>query len=130
MLDSLRQEVEKIGTAYAESFNRQDAAGIAALYVDGGVHIDPAGPRTDIEELCRGAFEAGLNYLEVSVDDVWPVGAETAVAIGQFWTTGKDQSGAVIEISGYSTATYVRADGRWKIRMLATIPRPRARRGG
>ena len=43
---NLKQEVEKIGSAYAESFNKQDGAGIAALYATGGVHVNPAGPRT------------------------------------------------------------------------------------
>lgn len=124
MHDNLRQEVEEIGSAYAESFNRQDAAGIAALYAHGGVHINPAGPRTDIEEFYRGLFKAGLNYQDSSVDGVWPLGAETAVAIGQFRTTGKDQSAALIEIRGFSTATYVREGGKWKIRMLSAIPKP------
>jgi ketosteroid isomerase-like protein len=124
MQDNVRQEVERIGSAYAESFNRQDASGIAALYTDGGVHINPAGPRTDIEEFYRGLFKAGLNYQESSVAEVWLVGAETAIAIGQFRTTGKDPRGAVIEILGFSTATYVREGGKWKIRMLSAIPKP------
>ena len=38
----LKQEVEKIGSAYAESFNRQDGAGIAALFASGGLHVNPA----------------------------------------------------------------------------------------
>jgi ketosteroid isomerase-like protein len=124
MQDNVRQEVERIGSAYAESFNRQDASGIAALYTDGGVHINPAGPRTDIEEFYRGLFKAGWNYQESSVEEVWFVGAETTIAIGQFRTTGKDPRGAVIEILGFSTATYVREGGKWKIRMLSAIPKP------
>ncbi len=32
----LKQEVEKIGAAYAESFNKHDGAGIAALFATGG----------------------------------------------------------------------------------------------
>ncbi|WP_157450328.1 hypothetical protein [Bradyrhizobium sp. ARR65] len=32
----LKQEVEKIGSAVAENFNKQDGAGIAALYAAGG----------------------------------------------------------------------------------------------
>jgi hypothetical protein len=43
MID-IKLELEKIGSACVESFNRQDAAGIAALYADGGMHINPAGP--------------------------------------------------------------------------------------
>jgi uncharacterized protein (TIGR02246 family) len=124
MHENLRQEVEKIGSAYAESFNRQDAAGIAALYADDGVHINPAGPRTDIEQFYRDLFKAGFSYQESNVDGVWPLGAETAVAIGQYRTTGKDQSGAPIEAWGISTATYMRERGKWKIRMLSAIPKP------
>ena len=127
MSDSLRQELEKIGSAYAECFNRQDAAGIAALYVAGGIHINPAGPRIDIEEFYRGLFKAGLNYQEATVDDVWPVGSETAVAIGQFRTTGKDLNGASIEVRGYSTATYLRIGDKWKIQMLSAIPKAQAK---
>ena len=36
---NLKQAVQKIGTAYAENFNRQDAAGIAALYAKEGVLV-------------------------------------------------------------------------------------------
>jgi len=42
-----KQEAEKIASAYVESFNKQDGAGIAALYASGGMHVNPAGPRTD-----------------------------------------------------------------------------------
>ncbi|MBR0801869.1 nuclear transport factor 2 family protein [Bradyrhizobium jicamae] len=42
-MNDIKQEVEKIGSAYAESFNRQDATGIAALYADDGMHINPEG---------------------------------------------------------------------------------------
>ncbi len=127
MRDSLRQELEQIGTAYSASFNRQDAAAIAALFADGGVHINSAGPRTDIEEFYLGLFRVGLNFQESSVDEVWPLGAETAIAIGQFRTTGTDQGGAPIEVRGFSTATYVRERGTWKIRMLSAIPKSPAK---
>lgn len=123
MTDSLRQEVERIGAAYAESFNKQDAAAIAALYAEGGIHINPAGPRTDIGEFYSGLFRAGLDHQESSVDEVWPLGEDTAIAIGQFRTTGKHAGGATIEVHGYSTATYVRTGGTWKIRMLSAIPK-------
>jgi hypothetical protein len=49
--NGLKQELDKVGAAYAESFNRQDGAGIAALYASGGIHVNPAGPRTDIAQL-------------------------------------------------------------------------------
>ena len=41
---NLKQEVEKIGAAYAENFNKQNGAGIAALYATGGTMMNAAGP--------------------------------------------------------------------------------------
>ena len=45
---SLKQEVEKIGSAYAENFNKQNAAGIAALYATDGTMLNAAGPHTNL----------------------------------------------------------------------------------
>ena len=72
-MSDIKQEVEKISSANSESFNRQDAAGIAALYADDGMHINPAGPRTDIEQFYQGVFKAGFDHQEVSVDEAWPL---------------------------------------------------------
>jgi ketosteroid isomerase-like protein len=120
----LKQQVEQIGSAYAESFNKQDAAGIAALYANGGVLVNAAGPQADIEKYYQGAFKAGLNHEEITVDQVWPLGTDTALAMGQYRLTGKNQSGAPIESAGIWTATDVREGGKWKIRMLSAIPKP------
>src|SRR6266478_5254029 len=60
---NLKQEVEKVASAYAQSFNRQDGAGIAALYASGGMYVNPAGPRTDIAQFSEEAFKAGFNHL-------------------------------------------------------------------
>ncbi len=120
----LKQEIEKIGSTYAASFNKQDAAGIAALFAPGGVHVNPAGARSDIAQLYEGTFKAGFNHEEITVDQVWPLGPDTALAMGQYKITGKNQSGAPIEIGGLWTATDVRDGGTWKIRMLSAIPKP------
>lgn len=66
--EDLKRELETIGTAYAESFNKQDGAGIAALYAKGGMHINPAGPRTDMEQFYQGIFRAGFMHQEASLD--------------------------------------------------------------
>jgi ketosteroid isomerase-like protein len=121
---NLKQEVEKIGSAYAESFNKQDGAGIAALFVNGGMHVNPAGPRTDIAELYQGSFKAGFNHEEITVDQAWPLGTDAALAMGEYRITGKNQNAAPIEIGGIWTATYVREGGKLKIRMLSAIPKP------
>ena len=121
--DDLKQEVEKVGAAYAEAFNRQDADGIAALFATGGMHINPAGPRTDIAEYYKTAFKAGLNHEEITVDQVWPLGTDMALAMGEFRITGKNQSGAPIENAGRWTAVDVHEGGKLKIRMLSAFPK-------
>jgi ketosteroid isomerase-like protein len=120
----LKQRVEQIGSAYAASFNKQDGAGIAALFANGGIHVNPAGPRTDIAEYYQGAFKAGLDHEEITVDQAWPLGGDAALAIGGYRITGKNQSGAPIEIGGIWTATYVTEGGKLKIRMLSAMPKP------
>ncbi|OSI74977.1 DUF4440 domain-containing protein [Bradyrhizobium canariense] len=123
---NLKQEVEKIGAAYAESFNKHDSAGIAGLFATGGMHVNPAGPRTDIAEFYEGAFKAGLDHEEITVDQVWPLGGDTLLAMGQYRITGKNQSGAPIETGGIWTSTDIREGGKWKIRMLSAMPKPPA----
>jgi ketosteroid isomerase-like protein len=122
--ENLRQEVEKIGAAYADSFNKQDAAGIATLYMSGGVHVNAMGARADIAEFYSGLFKAGFNHFETNLDEVWPVNADTLVAMGKYRLTGKNQSSAPIEAAGIWTATDVRQGGKWKVQMISAIPNP------
>jgi ketosteroid isomerase-like protein len=122
-MNDIKQELEKVGSAYMESFNRQDAAGIAALYANGGMHINPAGPRTDIEQLYQAIFKAGFDHQEANLDEAWPLGTDAALAIGQYRIGGKDLTGAPMERGGYWTATYVREDGKWKIRLQTALPK-------
>ena len=120
----VKQEVEKIASAYAESFNKQDAAGIAALYATGGVHVNQTGPTTDVAKRYEGAFKAGFNHSDITVSQVSPLGNDAAVSMGEYHLTGKNQSGVPIEAAGIWTAVDVREGGKWKIRMLSGIPKP------
>jgi len=121
---NLKQRIEQIGSNYADSFNKQDGAAIAALFTSGGIHVNPAGPRSDIAEFYQGAFKAGFDHEEVTVDQAWPLGTDTALAIGAYRITGKNQSGAPIETGGVWTATYMTEGGKLKIRMLSAMPKP------
>lgn len=121
--EDLKQEVEKICAAYAENFNKQNPAGIAALFANGGVLVTNTGPHTDIAQYYEGAFKAGLNHEEITVDQVWPLGTEALLAIGQYHITGKSESGAPVELTGLWTATDIRESGNWKIRMLSGFPK-------
>jgi hypothetical protein len=44
--------------------------------------------------------------------------------MGEYRITGKNQSGAPIEIVGLWTSVDVREGGKLKIRMLSAIPKP------
>jgi ketosteroid isomerase-like protein len=120
----LKKQMEQISSAYTESYKKQDAAGIASLYATGGILVNPAGGRTDIAQVYEGAFKAGFNQLEGKIDQVWPLGSDTALAMGTYRITSKHQSGAPIEQAGLWTATFVREGGKLKIMMLTTIPPP------
>lgn len=119
-----KQKIEAVASEYAASFNKHDGAGIAALFATGGIHVNPAGPRSDIAEFYDGAFKAGFDHEEITVDQAWPLGSDMALAIGNYRLSGKNQSGAPIETGGIWTATYVTEDGKLKIRLLSAMPKP------
>ena len=119
-----KKQLDQFVSLYVESFNKQDAAGLAALYAEGGILVNPTGPQPNLVKYYETAFKAGINRVEVSVDQAWSLGSETLLGIGKYRVTGKDQSGAPIESPGLWTATYVREGGKLKIRMLNAFPQP------
>jgi ketosteroid isomerase-like protein len=118
-----KQEVEKVVSAYVESFNKQDAVGIAARYANGGVLVNAAGPHADIPEFYKNLFKTGFDHDDVTVDQVSPLGADAALGIGTFRISGKNQSGEPIEFVGRWTAVYIREGGGLKIRMISAFPK-------
>ena len=119
----LMQQVEKIGATYVENFDKQNAAGIAALFAIGGVHVTPVGPTTDVANRYEVAFNAGFNHLELTVDQVSPLGANISLGLGEYHITGKNQSGEPLDVTGRWTAVYILEDGTMKIRMLTALPK-------
>jgi ketosteroid isomerase-like protein len=116
----VKQEAEKVASAFTESFNKQDSVGVAAVFADDAIAINPLGPRKDIAALYSGLFKAGFNHSEVTVGEAWPFG-EGAIAIGEYVNTGKKPSGEAIEIKGRWSATYVREGGVLKIKMISAF---------
>ena len=49
MAQDVKQEVEKVGTAYQECMGKHDAACVASLYSKDGVQINPGGVFSDIK---------------------------------------------------------------------------------
>lgn len=119
----LKQEVQKVAATYAENFNKHDAAGIAALYVSGGMHVNPNGPTTDVAKRYEGVFKAGFNHLDIAIDQVSPLGTDMALGLGEYHLTGKNQSGEPLDTTGRWTAVYVLEGGTRKIQMLTALPK-------
>ncbi len=118
----LRRQLEQGNSALMESFNSMDVTGLAAMYATGAVIVGPTGARTDIAQYFEGNFRAGLSRAETTIDQVWPLGSDTALGLGRYRVTGKSRDGGPIDAAGLWTATYVRQDGKWKIRMWSIIP--------
>src|ERR1700730_17035511 len=62
--EKLKQELEKLAAAFNASYNKQDSAGIAALFASGGVLVNPGGVHTDIAKFYDGVFKTGFNHNE------------------------------------------------------------------
>jgi len=123
---NLRAEVERISAAHAENFNKQNAAGIAALYAKGATLVNAAGVQTSIEDNFQNAFKAGFNHQEVTVGEVASIAPDIALGMGEYANSGQGQSGP-LQVRGRWTAVYLREGGIWKIRQLTavTIPPPK-----
>jgi ketosteroid isomerase-like protein len=117
-----KKQLEQGVPTFIERFNKQDTTGVAAAYASGAIIVDPAGAHTDILKVYDRAFKAGINHMEVNIDQAWPLGSDTALGMGKYRVTGKNPSGNPIEDAGLWTATWVREGGEWKVRMLTTIP--------
>jgi hypothetical protein len=87
------------------------------------MHVNPAGPRTDIAEFYKGAFNAGFDHVEITVDQAWPLANDMALGLGEYRITGKNSTGAPIEVMVRWTAVYVPEGGKLKIRMRSAFPK-------
>lgn len=118
----LKRQLEQGNSTLVASFNSMDVAGLAAMYARGAIIVGPAGARTDIAQYFEDNFKAGLSRAETTVDQVWPLGPDTALGMGKYRVTGKSREGGPIDAAGLWAATYVREGGKWKIRMWSVIP--------
>ncbi|WP_456631976.1 nuclear transport factor 2 family protein [Bradyrhizobium sp. URHC0002] len=108
----MKQEVSKIAASYMACFNKQDASCIAALYTKDGFIINPAGKHI-ITEYYGGAFKAGMNKLEATVEEAWQIDNDTPGAMGKFLVTGKNDKGEPMDSVGIWTRRLCQA--RWRL---------------
>jgi ketosteroid isomerase-like protein len=121
--ESIRAEVMKISAAHANNFNKQSAAGIAALYAQGATLVNASRVYKSVEENFNNAFKAGFNQQEVTVDQVSSIAPDIAIGNGEHKNSGQGPNGA-LQVQGRWTAVYVRENGVWKIRRLTAVPIP------
>ena len=79
-------------------------------------------PITTNQKTIRVLFRVVNRYVDNLAPMLGLFPVTTLVANGQFHLTGKMPSGEAIEFKGLWTATDVREDGSWKIRMLSAFP--------
>ena len=121
---NLKDELAKVASAYEQHFNKQDAAGIAALYTKDYLRVTQNGVEPDNAKYYEGAFRAGMNHLEIKTTDVQPLSEDMALLTGEARVTGKSEKGDPLELNVIWTSVDVRENGQWKIRMLTSVPKP------
>jgi uncharacterized protein (TIGR02246 family) len=120
-----RQQIEQMVVAiFTERYNKQDAAGIAAMFTKDAERVSKAGPAVGpqaIEEIFKAQFKAGYNHIDLTVDQVSPLGDDAAITFGEYRATGQGQSDP-LKVEGRWSEVEVREGGQWKIRLLTVVP--------
>ena len=120
----IKKAAPQLASAYMDVYNKQDAAGLAALYTHDAVAVNPAGVHQINVKFFEAFFADGPRRLETVFDQAWPLTADTALGAGTFRVSGTTLIGEPVDLKGRWTGTYVRQDGKWKIRMLTTMSLP------
>jgi ketosteroid isomerase-like protein len=119
-----RKAAPQIRLAFLEAFAKRDVASLAATYTSDAVSVSRMGVHPINAKAIEGWFGDGPRSIETTFDQASPLSADIALGIGTFRITGKTLKGEPVELTGRWANTYVRQDGRWKIRMATAIPLP------
>ena len=122
--------VEAFITKYLDAYNKKDAAGVAALYTEGGLLVPP-GPITtgkqNIEKAWQAVFDTGRTGLRYDIQQVQAEG-NIVWSVGQFTVMAPDESGVLQERQGNFANIYQWEGDGLKFRVHAfnfLPPRPR-----
>ena len=128
---SVEQAAEAFVAKYLDTYNKKDASGLAALYVDDGVLVPP-GPiatgRPSIEKSWRAAFDAGRTGLKYKVQQTQAEG-DIVWSVGQFTVMSPDEKGTLQERQGNFANIYQWQGNELKFRVHAFnfLPSPSPR---
>lgn len=120
----IKKAAPQMRATFIEAFNKQDVATLAATYTSDAVTVNPTGVQEINAKVIEGWFANGPRTIDTTFDQALPLSADIALGIGTFRVTGKTLKGEPVEVTARWANTYVRQDGRWKIRMATTIPPP------
>jgi len=121
----IAQQIRALSIKYDEAFNNNDAAALAALYMEDAVEVTDTGPiygREAIEKHFADVFKQVhvTNHLGEG-DQYSPhiIGPGNEIwANGEWSLTFQGKSGGPIQAKGYWSAIDTREGDTWKIRML------------
>jgi uncharacterized protein (TIGR02246 family) len=117
----LRQQLEAFAKKEDEAFNNNDAAAVAALFMEDAVMVTNRGPiygREAIEKHLEDLFKhVHFSNHIIKVDQISPhmIGTtDKAWNNGEWSTTVQGQNGAPIEMKGYWSSITVHEGNTWK----------------
>jgi uncharacterized protein (TIGR02246 family) len=118
--DPARASIEKLGTAFADAFNRGDIAAIAAMYSDDAVVLPPDSDlvqgRSAIEALWKSTRDSGMRDLAFTILEVHS-SRDLAVEVGKadFKMQTADQAESPSQTVKYVVVWKRQKDGTWKL---------------
>jgi uncharacterized protein (TIGR02246 family) len=115
-----RQQIEQIIAAYHDAWNKQDAAGVAALYTSDGVFVGSdvkavSNGRQEIIDHYQDVFKRGITHHEsATIDQFIPVGDNVVLIVGEYHLSAKGRTArsrrtAIIPRPMYSKAAHGRS---------------------
>jgi uncharacterized protein (TIGR02246 family) len=109
--DAIAAEVEN----FMATFNRGDAAGLAALYTENGQILPPNSDfvtgRQAIQAFWQGAMDMGIKSVKLETVEVEGYG-DTAIEVGKYTLSG--EAGQVLDTGKY-IVIFKQVDGQWKL---------------
>lgn len=92
-----------------------DAAGMGDMYTEDAVLLPAGGPRTEgreaIEAFWAENLGSGVADVQLTTEDLVPLGADLVYEIGRYTTTPKDAA----PVSGQYLVLWKRVEGQWKL---------------
>jgi len=115
----VRQQIEQAVARFVETFNRGDAASLAAMYDTAAVVLAPNAPpmrgRQNIEAFWAGARQQGFKTVNLEVNSVELIG-DHAIELGNYTLVVQPPGrGEMTDRGKYMVVWKRQADGTWKL---------------